>query len=88
MRYFFVQKFSCKDLRLISCLLVARNETKDRLTSKTDYYKASQTKEKAVKSTKSNQRKKNSFRASFKSVWHEVKTWCYLGLNNFQLIVT
>ena len=30
---------------------------------------------------------KNSFGASFKPMWHKIKTWSYLEFNNFQLIV-
>ena len=46
-------------LSLFLTVIVGRNETKsnlskNRLTSETDYYKASQTKEKNVKSTESN----------------------------------
>ena len=33
------------------------------------------------------QENKNSFRASFKPIWHEIKPWGYLEFNNFQLKV-
>ena len=29
---------------------------------------------------------KNSFEASFKPIWREIKPWGYLEFNNFQLI--
>ena len=73
-------------------VIVDKNETKinlkpkNRLTSKTDYYKASQTKEKNKK-TKWNQlnqikENKNSFGTSFKPMWHKRKTWNYFLQND------
>ena len=73
-------------------VIVVRNETKsnlskkikikNRLTDKTDnYYLLSQITEK-TKWNQLNQIKenKNSFRASFKSMWFEIKAWIYFGL--------
>ena len=73
-------------------VIVDKNETKinlkpkNRLTSKTDYYKASQTKEKNKK-TKWNQlnqikENKNSFGTSFKPMWYKRKIWNYFLQND------
>ena len=68
-------------------VIIGKNETKSnlskkRLASKTECYKTSHAKEKS-KWNQLNQmnENKNSFETSFKSVWHEIKAWCYLEFN-------